>query len=80
MSLLGISGKPSHASAMKLFSKAHQELQAAQEVNAAEKADAEAKLALCNSEETKLQSALTFMDNLFGTSTAAASQEISTDA
>jgi len=80
MALLGISGKPSHASAMKLFTKAHQELQAAQEVNAAEKADAEAKLAICNSEETKLQTALNFMDNLFGTSTSTASQEVTTDA
>lgn len=72
--------KPTHASAMKLFTKAHQELQAAQEINAAERADAEAKLAICNAEDAKLQNALSFMDNLFGTSTAAASQEVPTDA
>lgn len=76
--LLG--GKPTHASAMKLFSKAHEELQAAHAHNQAEKADLTDKLAVVVKEETAISKSLAFFDSLFGTTTPEASQENQADA
>lgn len=74
--LLG--SKPTHASAMKLFTKAKDELEAAQAHNQAEKADLTEKLNAVNQEEAAINKSLSFFNNLFGTSTA--SQEAQTDA
>ena len=73
-------GKPTHASAMKLFTKAHEELQAAHAHNQAEKADLTDKLATVVKEETAISKSLTFFENLFGTATPEASQEVQADA
>lgn len=72
--------KPTHASAMKLFSKAHEELQAAHAHNQAEKADLAEKLADVVKEETAITKSLTFFNNLFGTTTPEVAQETKADA
>lgn len=72
--------KPTHASAMKLFSKAHEELKAAHAHNQAEKADLTEKMSTVVKEETAISKSLTFFENLFGVTTPEASQETSNDA
>lgn len=63
---MAILGKPTFASAMKIFSKAQEELAAASEVNKAELAEAEAKVAEAKTEQEKIDRAIGFFENLLG--------------
>lgn len=58
--------KPTFQSAMKHFTKAQEELAAAQEVNLAEKSAAQAALDACIVEEENINRVQAFFDTLLG--------------
>lgn len=60
--------KPTFSSAMKMFTKAQEELAAAGEVNAAELAEAEAKVAAAQEEKANIDRVTTFFNNLLNPS------------
>ncbi|AFC22084.1 hypothetical protein PQC34_gp026 [Cronobacter phage A24] len=60
------SNKPTFSSAMKMFTKAQEELKAAGEVNAAELAEAEAAVAAAKEERDNINRVTSFFDNLLG--------------
>jgi len=62
--------KPTHASAMKLFTEAKNELEAAQEINRAEKAELTEKMSAVEKEEAAINQSLSFFNTLFGTNNA----------
>lgn len=59
--------RPTFASAMGLFTKAQDELKAAQEINEAELLEAEEKVRACQSEGGKISNAMAIFDKLLGT-------------
>lgn len=72
--------KPTHASAMRLFSQARTELEAAHAHNQAEKAELTQKMAVVVEEETAISKSLSFFESLFGTKSPETTQETSTNA
>lgn len=64
--LTSLTGKPTFASAMKTFTKAQEELQAAEDFNNAELAKAQEKVAECETEGAKISKVKAFFDNLLG--------------
>lgn len=62
--------KPTHASAMKLFTQAQKELEAAHEHNQAEKAELTQKLTVVEKEEAAITKSLSFFNTLFGENNA----------
>ena len=64
--LTGIIGKPTFASAMKTFTKAQEELQAAENFNNEELAKAQQKVSECEAEGAKIPKVKAFFDNLLG--------------
>jgi|AKYZ01.1.fsa_nt_gi Protein of unknown function (DUF964). len=64
--LTAITGKPTFASAMKTFTKAQEELQAAEDFNNAELEKAQKQVAECEAEGAKISKVKAFFDNLLG--------------
>lgn len=58
--------RPSFASAMGMFTKAREELNAAKEINAVEMAEAQKKLEVCTVEDANINNALKTFDKLLG--------------
>lgn len=58
--------KPTFSSAMKMFTKAQEELAAAKEVNEAELAEAEAHWTAVKEEQANISRVSKFFDNLLG--------------
>lgn len=58
--------RPTFASAMSMFTKAREELVAAQEINSVEMAEAKKKLEECTAEDSNITNALNTFDALLG--------------